>query len=138
MEITLALLIQDWVKLRGLKWYVKGSRLEMILPDILEATITIEDTYVTYTGPTLWRRFFNVFTGEIDKKVDLAAADPRFFEKLERIIRREERYLHFACNLRLLGIAVDKVLGPLNSVVFEWSVERLDEINDWWESRSYK
>jgi hypothetical protein len=139
-DITLALLIQDWLKMRGLKWYhdPKRSQLRMVREEPLCNSISIADDHIKYCIPTFCKRFVNAITNENDKDGVLPAADPRFFQKLETILRREERYCHFARLIQYLIDAIDIVWGVPVGIVIDLIGELLDEVYYWWDYHAHK
>lgn len=95
----------------------------MVHSDPLDIAIDVYDDYVVYVATKIRNS---------EKSARLMAADPKFFVKLEKVIRREEKYCHFAKIVWLLCSVTDNVWGILLQTVVPWVIEKIDGIESAW------
>lgn len=124
-KITLLVLIEAWLKSRGLKWKCdpETSRLLIKGNDPLDISIDVEKDRITCTPMTFY---------DDPKKISIAAIDPDFFAKLENVMKGEERWSSFGKCIVLICDGIQTVWGPMINVVIPWMIDKIDDITDWY------
>lgn len=124
-EITLSLLITDWLKLNKNKRWIynpKSGCLEMRRPIPLEPKLPVRDNSVEHE--------ISVFGGG-GPMVTLLAADPDFFPKLGKALIHEEKWCHFCKILVLLIDILDFLWGEVINVTFNGVETVVKTCNRW-------
>ncbi len=113
-DITLGLLISDWLKMRGLKWKYNPKSGELVMritdADMIEPYVKVNDDNVIYDQTVCFDMI----------RLNLTAADPEFFQKLERVLRREEKWIHALENIKHIADAIHVTWQPMLGVVWDW------------------
>lgn len=125
-KITLLVLIEAWLKTRGLKWKCDPEMSQLYQKkDPLDIKFKIDKTKVTFTPTTL---------RDGSEDVSLNCSDPDFFPKLEEALRHEERWTHAADCFVLLYNGVAAAWGPMLNVVIPWLIDRIEDVARWYEA----
>src|SRR5882672_2913764 len=124
MKITLLVLIETWLKTRSLKWRVdpETSMLKIGKDDPLDINLVVRKTEVAYTPTT--------FMDDSKQKI-LHCTDPMFFQNLEKVLKREEKWSNASKCIVLMFDGLMAVWGPMMNVVVPWIIDRIDDLMFW-------